>query len=49
MAHMSKVYDGADGAQVPDAKERSEDKPAARCTWALVIGRMIDDSIIGKN
>jgi hypothetical protein len=41
---MSKVYDGAEGAQAPDANERSEDKPGGSYIWALVIGSMIKDS-----
>lgn len=39
---MSKVYDGAEGAQAPDAKERSEDKRDGCYVWALVIGGMIE-------
>jgi hypothetical protein len=42
MAHMSKVYDGAEGAQAPDANERSEDITAARYIWALVIASVIE-------
>jgi hypothetical protein len=42
MSEMSKVYDGAEGAQAPDANERSEDKPGARYIWALVIGSTTD-------
>jgi hypothetical protein len=38
----STIYDGVEGAQVPDANERSEDKPAASYIWALVIGSMIE-------
>jgi hypothetical protein len=32
MAQMSKVYDGAVGAQAPDANERSEDIPDGNFT-----------------
>jgi hypothetical protein len=39
---MSKVYDGAEGAQAHDANEQSEDKPGASCIWALAIGSMIE-------
>ena len=42
MAEMSKVYDGAKGAQAPDANERSEDRPGANYIRALVIGSMIE-------
>jgi hypothetical protein len=30
---MSKVYDGAEGAQARDANERTEDNPGASCIW----------------
>jgi phosphomethylpyrimidine synthase len=33
MAEMSKVYDGAEGAQAPDANERREDKRVGSFIW----------------
>ncbi len=48
MAEMSKVYDGAEGAEAPDARERSEGKPGASCIWALVIGSMIEGMNLDK-
>lgn len=42
MAQMSKVYDGAEGAQAPDANERSEDIPGGSCTWGLGTGSGIE-------
>ncbi len=39
---MSKVYDGAEGAQAPDANERSEDITAALYICALLIGSVIE-------
>ncbi len=42
MAAMSKLYDAGEGAPVPDANERSEDKPGVSYIWALVIGSMIE-------
>jgi hypothetical protein len=41
MAAMSKVYDGAEGAQAPDANERSEDLPGGSCIWGRATGSMI--------
>ena len=48
MAEMSKVYDGAEGVQAPDANERSEDKPGASYIWALVIRSMIEGNYTGN-
>ncbi len=42
MAEMSKLYDGAEGAPVPDANERSENKPGGSYIWGVVIGSMIE-------
>lgn len=39
---MSKLYDGAEGAQAPDANEQSEGRPGGSYIWALVIGSMIE-------
>lgn len=39
---MSKVYNGATGAQAPDANECIEDMPGASYIWAPVIGSMIE-------
>jgi hypothetical protein len=44
---MSKLYDEAEGAQAPDANERSEDKPGASYIWALVIASVIDEGTQG--
>jgi hypothetical protein len=42
MAEMSKVYDGAEGAQAPDANECSDDKPGGSSICVLGIGSRID-------